>query len=172
MKLGVTLKAAEKIFGPALPGRGDPDKTLAAVHFAAGKGKKFAGVAGREDAVFHIHFPLPIDWNLLTSAKGTPDFINDLKPSGPQGEQGREQLVQEFLSKSAALQEKLQAKREAAEKKARIAELKKRSAELRARCAGWLGEHEATLTIKGESVLLLMKVTQDKSGKIKFSATL
>jgi len=166
MNLGVTLKAAEKIFGPALPGPGEADRTLAAVHYAAGRGKKFAGVlGGREDAVFHVHFPTPVDWNLLTTKKGTPDFINDLKVSGPQGEQGRERLVAEFL-------EKYDATREKREKKARDDERKREAPLLRQRYAHWIGERQATITVGAESLTLTLKVTKDKSGKIKFAGVI
>jgi hypothetical protein len=166
MNLGVTLKAAEKAFGPALPGPGAHDSTLAAVHFAAGKGKKFAGVTGiREDAVFHVHFPTPVDWNLLTTKKGTPDFVNDLKQSGPQGEQGRERLVAEFLEKY----ESLRGKRD---KKRRDEQRKREAPLLREKYAKWVGSHEATISISGESINLPLKITRDKAGKIKFAGVI
>ncbi len=166
MNLGVTLKAAEKVFGPALPGKGEEGKTLAAVHYAAGKGKKFAGVIGvREDAVFHVHFPTAIDWNLLATKKGTPDFVNDLKFSGPQGEQGRERLVAEFLEKYAVLREKQ-------EKKTREDRRKREAPLLRERFGHWVGEREAVITIDGESLTLALKITKDKSGKIKIGGVI
>ncbi len=173
MNLGVTLKAAEKVFGPALPGRGAENATLAAVHYAAGKGKKFAGVVGpREDAAFHVHFPTPVDWNLLTTKKGTPDFVNDLKPSGPQGEQGRERLVAAFLEKVGALNEKRRLKAEAAEKKNLTAKRKLEAAALRERYTNLVGEHEATILIGSESLSLRVKITKDKSGKIKIAGAI
>jgi hypothetical protein len=166
MNLGVTLKAAEKIFGPALPGPADAEKTLAAVHFAAGKGKKFAGVLGiRDDAVFHVHFPTPVNWNLLTTKKGTPDYVNDLKISGPQGEQGRERLVAEFLEKYEKLREKL-------EKKTRDDQRKREAPALRQRYGHWVGEREAVISFGGESLALPLKITKDKSGKIKFTGVI
>jgi hypothetical protein len=166
MNLGVTLKAAEKVFGPALPGPAEAEKTLAAVHFAAGKGKKFAGVLGmRDDAVFQVHFPTPIDWSLLTSKKGTPDHVNDLKMSGPQGEQGRERLVAEFLEKYEVLRAKK-------EKKVRDEQRKREAPLLRQRYAHWVGQHEAVISIGGESLTVPVKVTKDKSGKIKFAGVL
>jgi hypothetical protein len=173
MNLGATLKAAEKVFGPALPGRGDEDKTLSAVHYAAGKGKKFAGVAGvREDAVFHIHFPTRVEWTLLRSKKGTPDFINDLKPSGPQGEQGRERLVAEFLERYEKLREKLRLKEETAAKKTRAAQWKKDAEQKRQNYVHWVGEREATITVGSESLTLPLKITRDKSGKIKIAGVI
>ena len=120
MNLGVTLRAAEKIFGPALPGSAAGDHTLSAVRYAKGGSEKFAGILGiQENAKFHIHFPTPVEWNLLTTKKGTPDFVSDLKESGPQGEQGRHALVADFMEHYAAARTKLRAKQEAAAKKSR-----------------------------------------------------
>jgi hypothetical protein len=164
MTLGATLKAAEKVFGPALPGRADERNTLAAVPFAKGKGKKFAGVLGfRDDALFHIHFPVPVDWKLLATKKGTPDFINDLKESGPQGEQGREALVGAFLAKYESMRAKLHEKELAAKRK-------QEAASLRPRLAALKGEHEASITIGSETIALRVKVTVEKTGKIKIVA--
>ncbi len=180
MNLGVTLKQAEKKFGPALPGPGAADRTLAAVRYAKGGAKKFAGIAGIQDhALFHIHFPTPIDWNLLTTKKGTPDFVNDLKESGPQGEQGRDAQVADFLQKYASIREKEEKKREAAAKKveavakkAAAAQIKAQTAQLRQRLMPFLGEQEATLLVGSESIPLRFTITIDKSGKVKVSAIL
>lgn len=166
MNLGITLKAAEKVLGPSLPGAGAETHTLSAVHYAAGKGKKFAGVLGiHPDAIFHIHFPVAVDWNLLTTKKGTPDFVNDLKQSGPQGGQGRERLVEEFLQKYEQTREKR-------EKKARDQQRKREAPLLRQQFAHWVGEREATITIGGESLALPVKVTRDKTGKIKIAGAI
>jgi hypothetical protein len=173
MNLGVTLKAAEKAFGPALPGSGAPEHTLSAVPYAAGKGKKFAGVMGvRENARFYIHFPTPIDWNLLKSKKGIPDFINNLSESGPQGEQGREALVSEFMARYDGLQTKLRQKQEAAKKKATAAKRKEELVGVRQRLAPCIGEQQATLTIGSETVSLTVTITVDKKGKMKIVASL
>jgi hypothetical protein len=180
MNLGVTLKSAEKKFGPALPGPASSDRTLAAVRYAKGGAKKFAGIPGIHDqALFHIHFPTPIDWNLLTSKKGIPDFVNDLKESGPQGEQGREALVAGFLQKYESIREKEAKKREAAAKKietaakkAVAAQIKAQLAQQRQRLAPFVGEQEATLLIGNESIPLRFTITADKAGKIKISASL
>jgi hypothetical protein len=162
MNLGATLKAAEKVFGPALPGRGSEEKTLAAIRYAKGGAKKFAGVIGfQEDAKFHIHFPTAIDWSLLTTKRGTPDFVSDLKESGPQGEQGREALVAAFMEKYEGIQTKLRAKR-------RKSEL----AQLRGKIAPYAGEREATFSIGSESFSLPVKITVDKTGKVKIVAAL
>jgi len=172
MNLGVTLKTAEKKFGPALAGRGREEATLSAVRYAAGKGK-FAGVAGiRDDAQFYIHFPTPVDWSLLATKKGTPDFIKDLHESGPQGEQGRERLIAQFLEQHAAQREKLKLKQEAATKKALATKQKKEVADLREQLAHWIGEKEASITIGGQSVNLMLKITRDKSGKLKISGSI
>ena len=179
MNLGVTLKAAEKKFGPALPGPGEADRTLAAVRYAKGGAKKFAGIPGIHDhALFHIHFPTPIDWTLLTTKKGTPDFINDLKESGPQGEQGREALVARFLQQYESIREKEHKKREAAAKKAAAAieksaaaELKAKLQQVRQRLAPFIGQQEATLVIGSESISLQFTITADNKGKIKIVAT-
>jgi hypothetical protein len=111
MKLGTTLKSVEKKFGPAVAGEGDPETTFSAVRYPAGRAKKFAGLAGRHaDAVFYLHFPVPVDWTLLKSKKGIPDFINDLSLSGPQGEQHREKeakIFRELFTAKHRLKEKL-----------------------------------------------------------------
>jgi hypothetical protein len=145
MTLGTTLKAVEKKFGPALVGIGDPDKTFSAVRFAAGKGKKFAGVPGiRDDALFHLHFPLTVDWKQLKTAKGTPDFINNLTSSGPQGEPDREQKFQEFLATHRG--------------KNRLKEL--------------AGKRTIDFSIEGEGFRYPGTVTVDKKGKITLKITI
>lgn len=97
---GTTLKSVEKLFGPALPGIGDSHKTVSAMRYAAGKGKKFAGVPGiQPDAAFHIHFPLNVDLSQIKSKKGAIDFISDLKEDGPQSKQGRREEVDTFVRK-------------------------------------------------------------------------
>ena len=75
MNLGATLKAAEKVFGPALPGQGSAENTLSAVPYLSGTKKKTGGILGiHEGAKFYVHFPTPVDWSLLTTKKGTPRF--------------------------------------------------------------------------------------------------
>jgi hypothetical protein len=139
MTLGTTLASVEKKFGPALVGIGDPDKTFSAIRFAAGKGKKFAGVPGiRDDAVFHLHFPLAVDWKQLKSKKGVPDFINNLTSSGPQGEQGREEKFSAFL--------------QAHNGRARLQQL--------------AGRHVVDFSIEGESFRYPGTVKVGKTGKI------
>jgi hypothetical protein len=162
MNLGATLKAAEKVFGPALPGRGDAENTLSAVPYLSGTKKKLGGILGvQDDAKFYVHFPTPVVWSLLTTKKGTPDFVSDLKTSGPQGEQGREALVAVFMEQYEAVQAKLRAKQ-------RKGEL----AQLRERLAPYAGEREATFTIGSESLSLPFTISVDKSGKVKITATL
>ncbi len=166
MNLGITLKAAEKVFGPALPGPGEPESTLSAIRYAAGGTKKFAGVLGlHENAKFHIHFPTPVDWVLLETKKGIPDFINDLKESGPQGAQGREVLVAKFLPSYGGIKAKILSKQAAGKIKAELPLLRKR-------LAPFVGERQATLTIGSETLSLPIKITMDKKGKIKFAANL
>jgi hypothetical protein len=172
MKLGVTLKAAEKVFGPALPGPGSQQNTLSAVRYAEGKGKKFAGILGIHDnANFYVHFPTPVDWNLLRSQKGLPDFVNDLKESGPQGEQGRGAKVAEFLEQYETLKAKLHLKQEAAEKRALAARQKEEAVFLRQKLAPFVGEQQVTFLIGSESISIVVKITQDKKGKFKLAAT-
>ncbi len=173
MNLSATLKQAEKVFGPALPGRGAEENTLSAVRYAKGRATKYGGISGfHEEAKFHIHFPTPIDWSLLTTKKGTPDFVSDLKESGPQGEQGREALIADFLEKQHGVREKLRLKREKAEAAARAKLLKQELVEIRQRLIPFQGEREATLNLGTESVTLTFKITVDKSGKVKISATI
>ena len=173
MNLGVTLKTAEKVFGPALPGPGDVDKTLSAVRYAGAKGKKFAGVPGiQEDAKFCIHFPTPVDWNLLQTKKGTPDFVNDLKESGPQGEQGRAIQVEKFKEGYEQLREKLRLKQAAANKKAQMAQMKEETLLIRKRLAPFIGNQQVTLILGTESISLSIKISMDKAGKLKLAATL
>lgn len=173
MTLGATLKAAEKVFGPALPGRGTEETTLSAVRYVAGRSVKYGGVAGfREDAKFHIHFPTPVDWSLLTTKKGTPDFISDLKEDGPQGEQGRHAKVEAFMASFHAVRAKILEKQEAAAKKARAAQRKGELAQLRQRLIPYAGEQDATFVIGSESLTLPFKITVDKTGKVKITATL
>jgi len=105
LNVGATLKSVEKIFGPALSGRGDPDKTLSAIRYAAGKGKNFAGVSGIvSEAVFYIHFPTSINLAKVITKKVSSDFIKDLKEDGPQAAQGRQAEVEEFLGNLAKRQ--------------------------------------------------------------------
>jgi hypothetical protein len=173
MNLGVTLKAAEKMFGPALPGPAEAEKTLSAVRYAKGGAKKYAGITGIQDnAKFYVHFPVRIDWSLLTTKKGTPDFVSDLREAGPQGEQGREALVSDFLQRHEAVQAKFREKQEAAAKKVATAHRKAELAGLRARFAVLAGEREAMITIGSESVSLPIKITVEKSGKVKITAAL
>lgn len=99
MTLGTTLKTVEKHFGPSLPGQAEPERTVSALRYAAGKGRKFAGVLGvQPDAVFYIHFPVPVDLRAIKSKKGIFDFISDLKQDGPQSDQGRHTKVEAFLA--------------------------------------------------------------------------
>lgn len=99
MKNGTTLKTAEKHFGPSLPGQAEPEKTMSALRYAAGKGRKFAGVPGiQPDASFYIHFPLAIDLTTIVSKKGVIDFVSDLRQDGPQSDQGRQAQVDAFLA--------------------------------------------------------------------------
>ena len=99
MTLGTTLKTVEKKFGPCLPGQGEPNKTVSALRYAAGKGRKFAGIPGiHPDAVFYVHFPMPVDLSAIKSKKGVFDFISDLKEDGPQSDQGRDALVDAFMA--------------------------------------------------------------------------
>jgi hypothetical protein len=173
MNLGVTLNAAEKVFGPALPGPGSHQNTLSAVRYAEGKSKKFAGILGIHDnANFYIHFPTPVEWNLLESKKGVPDFVNDLKESGPQGQQGRTAQVAKFMGQYESMKAKRRLKQEAAQKKALIARRKEEAVLLRSRLAPYAGEQEVTLIIGQESISMSMKITVDKKGKVKIAATL
>jgi hypothetical protein len=165
MNIGVTLKTAEKKFGPALPGSDQEYNTLSAIRYAGGKGKKFAGVPGiRPEAEFYVHFPLDVDWTRLESKKGIPDFVNDLKESGPQGEQDREEKVAAFV-------EQYRAVREVAERKLAAANRKKEAGALRLRLAPLLGPQEVTVTIGGETFAILFKITKDKAGKIKIAGS-
>jgi hypothetical protein len=171
MNLGVTLKAAEKIFGPARPGPDTAENTLSAVRYAKGGAKKFAGIAGlEENAKFYIHFPTAVDWNLLTTKKGTPDFVSDLRESGPQGEQGREAQVVAFMERYEIIREKLRHKQEAVEKKASVSRRKAELVQFRDRLVPFAGEREATLLVGSESFSLPVKITLEKSGKIKITS--
>jgi hypothetical protein len=173
MNLGVPLKAAEKVFGPALPGPGIEENTLSAVRYPGAKAKRFAGISGvQNDASFYIHFPTPVDWSLLETKKGVPDFVSDLKESGPQGEQGRAAQAAAFLNEYQALREKLQQKREAAARKAATAKQKEEIVLIRQRLVPYVGEQQVNLTIGTESISISMKIAIDKSGKLKFSASL
>jgi hypothetical protein len=173
MNLGVTLKGAEKVFGPARPGPGTEENTLSAVRYAKGGATKFAGISGiQENAKFYIHFPTPVDWNLLETKKGIPDFVNDLRESGPQGEQGRETLVAKFLQEFEGLKARRRAKQEEAEKKAAASKRKEEAVSYRERLAPYLGEQEVTICIGSERLVLTAKITQDKKGKFKIVATL
>ncbi len=120
--LGTTLKSVEKVFGPAVAGRGDEAHTVSAVRYAAGQGKRFAGVPGfHPEAVFYIHFALPVNLAEIKSKKGLFDHIKDLSEDGPQARQGRDVEVEAFLKaraeKARLVEEKAKA---AAEKKSRL----------------------------------------------------
>ena len=127
---GTKLQSVEKRFGPALPGQGLPAKTVSALRYAGGRGKKFAGVPGiHPEAAFYIHFPLELNFSSIASTKGTIDFIADLKEDGPQSKQGRQVEVETFLRSHGEKQKEQLAKEEksrlAAQQKAQKAELKK-----------------------------------------------
>src|SRR5277367_6843459 len=99
MTLGTTLKTVEKHFGPCLPGQTEPGKTVSALRYAAGKGRKFAGVPGiHPEAVFYVRFPMAVDLSVIKSKKGVFDFISDLKEDGPQSDQGRQAQVDAFMA--------------------------------------------------------------------------
>ncbi len=127
---GTKLQSVEKRFGPALPGQGFPAKTVSALRYAGGRGKKFAGVPGiHPEAAFYIHFPLELNLSSIASKKGTIDFIADLKEDGPQSKQGRQAEVETFLRNHGEKQREQLAKEEksrlAAQQKAQKAEFKK-----------------------------------------------
>ena len=127
---GTKLQSVEKRFGPALPGQGLPAKTVSALRYAGGRGKKFAGVPGiHPEAAFYIHFPLELNLSSIASKKGTIDFIADLKEDGPQSKQGRQVEVETFLRSHGEKQKEQLAKEEksrlAVQQKAQKAELKK-----------------------------------------------
>jgi hypothetical protein len=173
MNLGITLKAAEKVFGPALPGPAEEHNTLSAVRYAKGGSTKYAGISGiQRDAKFYVHFPTSVEWDLLTTKKGTPDYVNDLRESGPQGEQGREMQAAAFLEKSATTRAKIREKQELAAKKAFAAQRKAQLSLLRSHFSHLAGEVEMTLTHGSESFSIPFKIEVGKSGKVKISATL
>ena len=127
---GTQLKSVERRFGPALPGQGLPAKTVSALRYAGGRGKKFAGVPGiHPEAAFYIHFPLDLNLSSIASTKGTIDFIADLKEDGPQSKQGRQAEVEAFLHHHGEKRREQLAKEEksrlAAQQKAQKAEFKK-----------------------------------------------
>ena len=128
---GTKLQSVEKRFGPALPGQGLPAKTVSALRYAGGRGKKFAGVPGiHPEAAFYIHFPLELNLSSIASKKGTIDFIADLKEDGPQSKQGRQVEVETFLRNHGEKQREQVAK----EEKSRLAaqqKAQKAAAELR-----------------------------------------
>jgi hypothetical protein len=131
MNIAIKLEKLEKIFGPALPGATSPECTLSAIRTPKCKKGIFFGVQGiKPDANFYIHFPLPIDWKALATAKGAPDYVNDLKESGPQSEQGRKDRVTAFLA-------------EREQKEAKDGQWK--------RLEKLVGEHSITITIGNES---------------------
>jgi len=110
---GTKLQSVEKRFGPALPGQGLPAKTVSALRYAGGRGKKFAGVPGiHPEAAFYIHFPLELNLSSIASKKGTIDFIADLKEDGPQSKQGRQVEVETFLRNHGGKQRAQLAKEE------------------------------------------------------------
>jgi hypothetical protein len=115
---GTKLQSVEKRFGPALPGQDLPEKTVSALRYAGGRGKKFAGVPGiHPEAAFYIHFPLELNLSSIASKKGTIDFVADLKEDGPQSKQGRQVEVDAFLRNHGEKQRKQLAKEEKSRKK-------------------------------------------------------
>ena len=126
---GTKRHSVEKRFGPALPGQGLPAKTVSALRYAGGRGKKFAGVPGiHPEAAFYIHFPLELNLSSIASTKGTIDFIADLKEDGPQSKQGRQAEVEVFLRNHG---EKLREQLAKEEKSRLVAQLKAQKAELK-----------------------------------------
>ncbi|MGF1679206.1 MAG: hypothetical protein ACFCUX_08435 [Candidatus Methylacidiphilales bacterium] len=162
MNVGTTLKSVEKKFGPCLPGPGDPDKTVSAIRYAAGKGKKFAGIPGiLPDAMFLVHFPVAVDLSRIKVAKkGPADFINDMRQDGPQSTQGRQADVEAFLRGYAELEKKEAAKRQKAAAKQAAEKLRE-----------FLGEKEIIVEVNGRRMTARAKITLvKKTGKLKISA--
>ena len=171
MTIGTTLNAVEKRFGPALAGTGPEDTTFSAIRI--GKGKKFGGVPGRrDDAVFYLHFPLPVDWAQLTTRKGTPDFINNLSTAGPQGEQGRPAQVAAFLESYKKDEQARRAKAEAKEKKQEAAARKERFRAVREQLAAYAGERLVIVEIAGARFEIPLTIKVDKAGKVKLSGAI
>lgn len=173
LTLGTTLKTAEKHFGPALAGRGDESHTMSAIRFAAGKGKKFAGVPGLSpDAVFYIHFPLPIDFTKIKSKSGQIDHVKDLTEDGPQSRQGRQDEVDAFLrayaQKTSAAQEKV---KKAAEKFRVATEKKEKLAQEKVIAEYLLKYQTVTFSVDGHSITAKITTSSAKGKtKIKLSA--
>ncbi len=162
MNIPVKLNKLEEIFGPALPGASTPECTLSAVKYASAKKGVYGGIQGiKPDAFFYVHFPLPIDWERLATKKGAPDYVNDLKESGPQGAQGRKELVEQFLS---GLQEK-----KAQEQRVRLEE-ENRASTLK-RFEQLVGTHTVTVSVNGETLTLpYTKIALDKKRKLTLTA--
>lgn len=107
MNVGITLKQAEKYFGPSVIGNDRPDNTISVIANPVGRGETYVGVPGiRNDAHFYIHFAQSID---LTTIIGTDhrnyrrqpaDHIVGLSNNGPFSGQNRHIEVDHWLGKS------------------------------------------------------------------------
>jgi hypothetical protein len=62
VNVGITLKQAEKYFGPSVIGKDRPDNTISVIANPLGRAETYVGLPGiRDDAEFYIHFPQSID---------------------------------------------------------------------------------------------------------------
>jgi hypothetical protein len=106
VNVGITLKQAEKYFGPSVIGQDRPDNTISIIANPTGRGERYVGLPGiRDDAQFYIHFPQSIDLTTIVGGdqrnyrRQPTDHIVGLGKS-PFSEQNRHIEVDHWLGKS------------------------------------------------------------------------
>jgi hypothetical protein len=89
-----TLAALEKLFGPVLPGKDAPDKTISVFQeFTSTKKYKLVGKLGiLEGAIWHLHTVIPI---VPAKVKG---FISGILEEGKQHDPQRQKLAANWLT--------------------------------------------------------------------------
>jgi hypothetical protein len=108
VNVGITLKQAEKYFGPSVIGKDRPDNTISVIANPVGRGETYVGLPGiRDDAQFYIHFPQSIDLTTIiggdhrTNYRRQPaDHIVGLRKDGAFSGQNRHIEVDRWLGKS------------------------------------------------------------------------
>ena len=90
MNVGITLKQAEKYFGPSVIGKDRPDNTISVIANPIGRGETYVGLPGiRDDAQFYIHFPQSIDLTTIIETdhrnyrRQPADHFVGLRKDGP-----------------------------------------------------------------------------------------
>lgn len=107
VNVGITLKQAEKYFGPSVIGKDRLDNTISVIANPVGRGETYIGLPGiRDDAHFYIHFPQSIDLTTIIGGdhrnyrRQPADHIEGFRKDGASSGQNRHIEVDHWLGKS------------------------------------------------------------------------